>query len=381
MNMTKLKTELKSLRPLNFFGLTVSGIINAIGVTMFLTPVNLIDSGFSGTSMLLYQVTPPYLSLAFFLVILNFPFFLLGLKRQGAAFTVYSLYAVGIYSIAAFLIQDVFPIDVSKSSPIAGQDLILCALFGGLVSGVGSGLTIRCGGAIDGVEVSAVLFAKKIGISIGTFVMIYNVVLYSVCAAVFKSWALPLYSLVAYAVGIKAVDFIVEGLDKAVAALIISSRHDELATALCEKLGHGVTTWQTKGFYAGENQTALYCVANRFQLAQIKRIVRTVDPNAFVTITEVSDTLGKIGFSDIKLRKKPLTAKQVVTTVNASTVADTESTASQSTNSAEFTAASAASVTPDTPPMPDTAATVQSCDLTVPIIEQDESKTDNKQTE
>jgi len=109
---------------------------------MFLAPVKLYDSGISGTSMLLAQITPEWLTLSIFLIILNFPLFLFGLKRQGVCFTVYSIYAISIYSIGAWLITDVLPVDTSFVSPLAGSDLLLCALFGGLISGVGSGLTI-----------------------------------------------------------------------------------------------------------------------------------------------------------------------------------------------------------------------------------------------
>ena len=102
------------------------------------------------------------------------PLFLFGLKKQGAGFTFYSIYAVGVYSLFAWLITDVFPVDVSIASPLAGTDLLLCALFGGVLSGIGSGLAIRYGGAMDGIEVMAVIFAKRLGITVGTFVMIYN---------------------------------------------------------------------------------------------------------------------------------------------------------------------------------------------------------------
>ena len=111
--------------------LTVAGIINAIGVTMFLAPVKLYDSGISGTSMLLDQITPKALSLSVFLLILNVPLFIFGYKKQGKKFTICAIYTVAIYSITAWLITDVFPVDVSIASPLAGTDLLLCALFGG----------------------------------------------------------------------------------------------------------------------------------------------------------------------------------------------------------------------------------------------------------
>ena len=132
-------SELKLLKIKNFLLLFFAGIINSIGVTMFLAPVNLYDSGISGTSMLLWQITPDYLNLSVFLVALNIPLFLFGLKKQGLQFTIYSVWAVLIYSLSSFVITDILPIDVSTSSPFAGKDLILCAVFGGLISGVGSG--------------------------------------------------------------------------------------------------------------------------------------------------------------------------------------------------------------------------------------------------
>lgn len=115
------------------------------------------------------------------------------MKKQGILFTIYSVWSVLIYALASLIITDVLPVNVADSSPFAGNDLLLCAVFGGLISGVGSGLTIRFGGAIDGIEVLAVIFAKRVGITVGTFVMIYNVILYICIGIVFRSWQLPLY--------------------------------------------------------------------------------------------------------------------------------------------------------------------------------------------
>lgn len=281
------------LSPLNFLALTVAGLINAFGVTVFLAPVKLYDSGFSGTSMLLSQITPPFLTLSIFLVILNIPFFLFGLKRQGAVFTVYSIYAVAVYSIGAWLITDVLPIDVSIASPLAGTDLLLCALFGGLISGIGSGLTIRFGGAIDGVEVMAVIFAKRLGITVGTFVMIYNVFLYVLAGMAMGSWILPLYSIVTYAAALKAVDFIVEGFDRGKAAMIITACPDEVCEALSSTFGSGVTTMDAKGYYSDSSKTVVYFVVNRFQIGRLKTLVHDIDETAFIAISEVADVFGQ----------------------------------------------------------------------------------------
>lgn len=280
---------MKNLNWKNFLVLTLAGFINAFGVTVFLAPVELYDSGISGTSMLLSQVTPAWLSLSVFLVLLNVPLFLYGLKKQGVQFTVYSVYAVMIYSIGAWLITDVLPIDVSFASPLAGNDLLLCALFGGLISGVGSGLTIRFGGAIDGIEVMAVVFAKRIGISVGTFVMIYNVILYIICGFVINSWILPLYSIVTYGAALKTVDFIVEGLDRSKAVMIITDKAEEVTAALISEFDSTATKISAKGGYSNADKTMIYFVLNRFQIAKMRNVVLTIDPMAFMTISEVAD--------------------------------------------------------------------------------------------
>lgn len=285
----KIKSEIKLLNVKNFILLLIAGVINAFGVTVFLYPVKLYDSGISGTSMLLSQITPEYLSLSVFLIILNIPLFIYGLKKQGLAFTVYSIYAVAIYSFSAWLITDVLPIDVSMVSPLAGNDLLLCALFGGLISGVGSGLTIRYGGAIDGIEVMAVIFAKRLNMSVGTFVMIYNVALYIISGIIGESWILPLYSIVTYGAALKTVDFIVEGLDRSKGVMIITQKGEEVSEALMTAFESGTTKISARGGYSNEESTVIYFVVNRFQISKMKSIINSVDPKAYITISEIAD--------------------------------------------------------------------------------------------
>ena len=273
----------------NMIALTIAGLINAFGVTVFLAPVKLYDSGISGTSMLLSQISPKWMNLSLFLIILNIPLFLYGLKRQGLTFTIYSIYSVVVYSVGSWLITNVLPIDVALSSPLAGTDLLLCALFGGLISGIGSGIVIRFGGAIDGVEVMSVVFAKKLGLTVGSFVMIYNVILYIICGIVIKSWILPLYSIVTYGAALKTIDFIVEGLDRSKAAMIITIRPQEICSALSSAFGTGITRIEARGGYSGQDKAMLYFVVNRFQLSRMKDIVHELDPSAFITISEVAD--------------------------------------------------------------------------------------------
>lgn len=291
--LSSRKKEWKELRPVYFVFLTVAGIVNAFGVTIFLYPVKLYDSGISGVSMLLDQVTPAHYELSLFLILLNLPIFLFGLKKQGVSFTVYSIYTIGVYSFMSWLIMEVLPINVSFVSPLAGSDLLLCAIFGGVISGVGSGLTIRFGGAIDGVDVLSVTFAKRLGISLGTFVMTFNTALYIVCGIVIQSWILPLYSIVTYFVGSKTVDFIVEGFDRSKCAMIVTTKADEISEALSRGFQASGTIVSATGGYSKNSKQILYFIVNHFQINKLKTIVLEIDEQAFISLQDVSDIIRK----------------------------------------------------------------------------------------
>lgn len=289
----KIKFKISELSPKTFLVLLLAGIINAFGVTMFLFPVKLYDSGISGLSMLLDQVTPKNLTLSVFLIILNIPIFAFGLRKQGVLFTVYSIFTVAVYSFASFLIMDVLPIDVSFISPLAGTDLLLCAIFGGIISGIGSGLTIRFGGAIDGIEVLSVIFSKKLGISIGGFVLIFNVILYIICGIAISSWILPLYSIVTYYIGSKTVDFVVEGIDKSKCAMIVTTHASEISDALADNFESSGTIVDAIGGYTKKPKNIIYFIVNRFQINRLKKIVHSIDPSAFISLQDVSDIIRK----------------------------------------------------------------------------------------
>lgn len=281
----------------NFIGLIIAGVVNAVGAILFLFPVSIYDSGMSGLSMLLDQVTPSFLTVSIFLIILDFPIFLYGLKKQGVVFTVYSLFAVAVYSLTAFLFTKFILVN-SVGSPIGGTELILCAVFGGIVSGIGTGLTIRFGGAMDGLDVLAVLFHKKVNLSIGNFTLIFNTLLYIVAgilnAFVLKSdlgWVLPLYSIIAYFCGSKTIDFIIEGLNKHKCALIITDNAATISEELSKNFDGSGTIVDAIGGYSKSQKQIIYFNVNRFEINKLKRIVYSIDKQAYVTLQDVSDII------------------------------------------------------------------------------------------
>lgn len=288
--------KISGLKFQNFIFLTIAGIVNAIGVTLFLQPCGLIDSGISGTALVLScEAVQSTLPLSFFLVVLNLPLFLYGLKRQGISFTVYAIYVVVIYSLAAYVINKLLPIDIQSFTYLqrdgAGNTIhiIICALFGGIISGIGSGLAIRFGGAMDGIEVMAVIFAKRIGITVGTFVMIYNVIIYIIYGIVTSDFVLPLYSIITYFAGLKTIDYIVEGLSRSKSAIIVTNMPEEICSALSKTFECGTTVMSAKGGYSNEPKYLIYFVVNRFQVAKMKDIVYSIDRKAYISISEVAD--------------------------------------------------------------------------------------------
>ncbi len=293
----------------NFIMLFVAGVINAVGVTLLLLPAGFYDSGISGVAMIINNVTPSYIQLWIPLVVLNLPVFLFGMKKQGVEFTVYSLFAIAVYSVMSVMFQNVNLIKpiatmiADKTSPIGGKDRIICAVFGGLLSGVGSGMAIRFGGTMDGMETLAVMFAKRLNLSVGNFVLIFNVFLYIVIGELAYLGCIPgagsadfflpaLYSMAAYFVASKAVDFISTGLDQAKGALIITSKYNEVCHALSDEFGRGLTVIDAKGYYSQSDKQVIYCVINRFQVAKLREVVSKVDNVAFVTLMDITDVIG-----------------------------------------------------------------------------------------
>ena len=224
-----------------------------------------------------------------FLVDIKYSFVFDWTQKTRKEVHIYAIYTVFIYSLFAWLITDVLPIDVSIASPLAGTDLLLCALFGGMISGIGSGLAICFGGAMDGIEVMAVIFATRLGITVGTFVMLYNIFLYIVCGIVLESWVLPLYSIVAYFAALKTIDFVVEGIDRAKCAMIVTEFPNEICGALSDTFGSGVTRVDVTGGYSNRNKSMVYFVVNRYQVNRMKERVHEIDSCAYIIMSEVAD--------------------------------------------------------------------------------------------
>lgn len=261
--------------------IAVGNLIYAVIVVLFILPGQLISCGTTGLALVAQQLWG--IPVSGFVFVFNVAMLLLGLAILGKKF-----------AMTTVLSSLLYPVLLSGVQALLGdfrvtEDLLLCALFGGVISGIGSGLAIRCGGAMDGIEVMAVIFAKRLGVTVGTFVMVYNILLYIVCGIVLQSWILPLYSIVTYAAALKTIDFIVEGIDRAKCAVIITEKPKEICAALGEAFESGTTRLDAKGGFSNRDKAMIYFVVNRYQIIRMRDIVHSIDPAAYITISEIAD--------------------------------------------------------------------------------------------
>ena len=258
----------------------VGAIIASIGLELFLIPNEVIDGGVVGLSIMAQTITG--LSMGIFLILFNLPFLYLGYKQIGQNFAIATLIAILFLSGWSEVMDEI---------PQVTTDPFLAAIFGGIIDGVGVGLIIRAGGSLDGTEIVAIIMDKKSVFSVGEVVMFINLFILS-SAGLLYGWDKAMYSLVAYFVISKMIDVVIKGLDESYAVMIVTNSHEDITSALNDRLGRGVTLLHGAGGYTGESKEVLYCVVTRLEVDKLKEIVLEKDENAFVTINAVHDIIG-----------------------------------------------------------------------------------------
>lgn len=252
----------------------------SVGLEIFLVPNNIIDGGIVGISIIASHLSGWNLGL--FLFILNLPFLFLGYKQIGKTFALSTLFSVAVMSIGTNLLHPVQPITI---------DPLLAAVFGGIILGTGVGLVIRSGGSLDGTEIVAILFSKKLPMSVGEIVMFFNLFILASAGFVF-GWNNAMYSLIAYYIAFKMIDLTIEGFEESKSVWIISERNQEIASSIINRLGRGVTYLNGEGAYTGSEKKVIFCVITRLEEAKLKSIVDEIDPKAFLAVGNIHDVKG-----------------------------------------------------------------------------------------
>ncbi len=255
-------------------------VLAAAGLEFFLVPNHIIDGGIVGLSIMASYLTNAPLS--WFVIALNLPFLYLGYKKIGKSFALSTMFS--IISLSYWL---------SVFHPLAEvtHDLFLAAVFGGIIVGIGVGLIIRYGGSLDGTEIVAILIDRRSGFSVGEIIMLFNLFILG-GSGFLLGWDKAMYSLVTYFIAFKMIDITIQGVDESKGVLIVSDQHQEIAAALMDQLGRGVTVFNGEGGFSGETKKILYSVITRLEISQLKIIVSEIDESAFVTIQDVYDVVG-----------------------------------------------------------------------------------------
>lgn len=277
--------------------LILLGITSAgFGLKGFLMPNGLIDGGVTGISLLTNRESG--LPLSILIVVFNIPFLILGYKQISKTFSLKSILSITALAIVVALIP----------YPIVTNDKILVAVFGGFFLGVGIGLVIRGGAVIDGTEVLAIYLSRKASLTVGDFILTFNVLIFSV-AAYLLSIEQALYSILTYLAASKTVDFILEGIEEFTGVTIISTRSYQITQMIKNNLGRGLTIYTgRKGFgKSGESDQEIdiiFTVITRLEINRLTSEVNRIDPNAFIVMQSVRDTHGGM------VKKIPLKEKK-----------------------------------------------------------------------
>jgi uncharacterized membrane-anchored protein YitT (DUF2179 family) len=270
----------------------LANVSAAFGLKGFLIPNSFIDGGVTGISLIVNQITN--ISLPVLIVVINLPFLIVGYSQIGRTFAIKSIIAIIGLALAIYLIP----------YPVVTADKLLVAIFGGFFLGLGIGLSIRGGAVIDGTEVLAVYLSKRIGLTIGDIILIFNTIIFLFGAYVL-SVEIALYAILTYIAASKTVDFVIEGVEEYTGVSVISNKSEEIRLAILEELGRGVTLYSGKrGF--GKNGSELqkvdivYSVVTRLELAKLKREIDKIDPDAFIFMNSIKDAHGGV------IKKRPL---------------------------------------------------------------------------
>lgn len=255
----------------------------AFGLKGFLLPNDFIDGGATGIALLLTTIFE--IPLPLLIILVNIPFIIMASKVIGKEFAIRTSFAIAMLSLVLVFVE----------FPIITNDKLLVAIFGGFFLGAGIGLNVRGQAVIDGTEVMAILFSRKLKTTIGDIILLTNIVIFGVCAYVL-SIETALYSMVTYMVASRSLDYITIGIDEYLGVTIISDKCMIIKEMITDTLGRGVTIYRGKGGYGKrglvEDKDILYSVITRFEVSKISQEIENIDPNAFVVMSPVKDAIG-----------------------------------------------------------------------------------------
>lgn len=283
--LSKVSNETIWLETRKIIIVIIGAALNAVALNLFLIPANVFASGFTGLAQLISNIladyTPIYISTGILLLLLNIPAIILGWLRVGKMFTIYSMFSVGFTTLFLAIIP------IVEVSP----DILLNAVFGGVIAGVGVGFTLKWGASTGGMDIVAMVLSRLKDKPVGIYFFAMNAGIILAASMIF-GWEKGLYTLVTLYVSTRMIDAIHTRHEK-LTAMIITKKTSDVKQAIHETLVRGITIVPARGAFTDEKKEMLIIVITRYELFELERIIHKVDPDAF---TNVMQTTGVFGF-------------------------------------------------------------------------------------
>ena len=274
--------------------IVLGSFVFAVGVDIFEVPNGLAAGGVTGLATVFYAMADAagfYLPVGLQTIAMNVILLSLVIRSGDRGYIVRTIAGIIACGVLTDLLAPVVPVFSNE------RDLLLCALWGGVVTGIGLGLVFRTGGNTGGTDIVSQILARKTGMPVGTAVIIVDGVIIAFSATVF-SIEQALYAAVAMFICGKVIDMVVDGPRTQRAAYIISVEHEKIANEILYSLNRGCTELQARGVWSGNSRPVLFCVLGRPEVMRLKQIVAQTDPEAIVIISEVHEAFGE-GFRQI----------------------------------------------------------------------------------
>jgi uncharacterized membrane-anchored protein YitT (DUF2179 family) len=265
---------------LNLFLIVVGSAFCAVAINGILIPRQFVSGGLTGLSLTIHYLFPA-LPVYLLYLVLNVPIYAMGWRFVGRRFFLYSIGGLIIFAGTLKYIQISIPV----------HDQLLSALLAGIISGAGSGIILRSMGSAGGVDILSVILYKLFSFRLGTTMLVFNSMVL-IAAAILFSVDRALYTLIYLFITSYMINYVVTGLSQRKAVYIISPQWKKISRGILDELHRGVTILRGQGGYTGKEQRLIYTVITFREIAQLKRVLRQVDPEAFVVVSETLEVMG-----------------------------------------------------------------------------------------
>lgn len=275
-------TEKWYMTLVSYIGIGIGTLILAIGLQYFLAPNTIAPGGVTGFAIVIETLinVPIYLTN----LAINIPLFIIGAKYLGKSRAARTAFATLMLTIFLKVLPEV----------ILTHDLLLSAIFGGVMCGIGLGIVFKFDGTTGGSDLAAAVLNKNFpGLSTANFMMVIDLAVVVFAGLVEKQIETALYSVVALYITVKVIDMVLEGIGYLKGFYIITEKPEEIADLLMMELDRGVTALKGKGMFTKTDKDVLLCVVPRSQFTRVKDIVKEMDPNAFVMVAEMYEVVGE----------------------------------------------------------------------------------------